>query len=187
MNKRKVILSMQMSLDGFVAGPGDEMDWIVSSDGEWTEMFKDLQSVDTFLLGRKMYPGYAGYWRSALTDPSAPADAVKFARIADKTPHIVFTHGDFKPDWENTRVSHDPVKEIDQLKKQEGKDIMVWGGAKLASGLINLGLIDEYRIALNPTLLGSGKSLFGDLKKRNTLKLVDARTLSSGLIILRYR
>jgi dihydrofolate reductase len=188
MNDRKVILSMQMTLDGYVAGPNEEMDWVISSNDAWIEIFKDLESVDTHLLGRKMYPGYAQFWQSALKDTSMPAGFVKFAQIADKTQHIVFTHDkDFKPSWHNTRVAHDPQKEINELKKQPGKNIIVWGGANFASGLINLGLIDEYRITLNPTLLGGGKALFNNLKKRNTLKLIDSRPLASGLVILRYQ
>lgn len=187
MSNRKLILSMQMTLDGYVAGPNDELDWIVSSNDEWTEMFKDLESVDTYLLGRKMYPGYADFWLTALKDPSMPADLVKFAKIADKTTHIVFTRGDFKPTWQNTRVAHDLVADITNLKKQEGKDMMAWGGANFASELINHGLVDEYRITLNPTVLGAGKPLFANIKKRNRLQLIDSRPLSSGLIVLRYK
>jgi dihydrofolate reductase len=187
MSNRKVILSMQMTLDGYVAGPNDELDWMSSSDDEWTYMFKDLESVDTFLLGRKMYPGYADFWKSCLNNDSMSADLVRFAKLAEKTTHIVFTRGDFKPDWENTKVAHDPVAEIARLKKETGKDIMAWGGANFARELISLGLVDEYRISINPTLIGEGKSLFGDLKKRNKLALIDARTLSSGVVILRLK
>jgi dihydrofolate reductase len=187
MSNRKVILSMQMTLDGYVTGPNDELDWIVSSDDVWTEMFKDLESVDTFLLGRKMYPGYAEYWQSALNDPSMGADLHKFAKIADKTPHIVFTHGDFKPQWKNTRLAHDLPGEIARLKKQDGKDMMAWGGANFASELINHGLVDEYRITLNPIAIGAGKPMFKNLTKRNKLQLIDSRQMASGLVVLRYK
>lgn len=187
MSNRKLILSMHMTLDGYVAGPNDELDWLLSSDDEWTHMFKDLEQVDTYILGRKMYPGYAEFWRSAITNPgSVGADYVKFAKIAEKTPHIVFSHSDFKTDWGNTRVAHDLVEEITRLKKQDGKDMMSWGGASFGRELIKHGLVDEYRISLNPVLIGEGKSLFGDLKKRNKLKLIDSRLLSSGVVVLRY-
>jgi dihydrofolate reductase len=69
---RKVILAMQMSLDGFIEGPNGEMDWLVGREEDWKEMFKDLESLDTHLLGRKMYHGYAAYWRSVLTNVSSP-------------------------------------------------------------------------------------------------------------------
>jgi dihydrofolate reductase len=187
MKKRKVILSMQVTLDGYIAGPHDEMDWIIAEDAEWDEMFKDLQTVDTFLLGGKMYPGYSTYWRSMLIDPSSPEGHRKFAKIADQTHHIVFTKSNFKPDWKNTTVASDASAEIARLQKQEGKNIMAWGGATFARNLITLGLVDEYRITLNPTLLGNGKPLFADLNKRTKLKLVDTRPLPSGMVILWYQ
>jgi dihydrofolate reductase len=187
MQKRKVILAMQMTFDGYIVGPNDEMDWIISSQDEWTEMFKDLQSADTFLLGRKMYPGYAGFWRGVLADPSSPPDLLKYAKLADQTPHIVFTNSDFKPDWKNTRVANNIGETITQLRAQEGKDIVVWGGATLAGNLINQELVDEYRITLNPNLLGGGKLLFGNLRGRRPLKLIDAKPLRSGNVIVRYQ
>ncbi len=187
MSNRKVVLSMTLTLDGYVAGPNNEMDWLITDDNSlWTEMFKDLENVDTFLLGRKMYPGYAEYWRSAMNSTTMDPNMVKFGKLADNTQHIVFSHSDFKTDWKNTRVAHDPAEEIARLKKQPGKDIFTWGGVGFARELIRLGLVDEYRLSVSPVLIGEGKSLFHDLKKRNSLKLIDARTLSSGIIILRY-
>jgi dihydrofolate reductase len=186
MKKRKIILAMQMTLDGYIAGPNDEMDWIISSDDEWTEMFKDLKTVDTFLLGRKMYPGYADYWRSMLS-PSSPPDFRKYAQLAEQTPHIVFTKTNFKPDWKNTSVASDLGETIKRLQKEEGKDIVAWGGGTLATSLINEGLVDEYRITLNPNLLGGGKLLFSDLHGRRLLKLIDTRPLRAGTIVLRYK
>jgi dihydrofolate reductase len=187
MSNRKVILSMTVTLDGYVAGPNDSMDWLIISDDVWKEMFEQLESADTFLLGRKMYDGYADYWMSALSDPSAPADSVKYARIAEKTEHIVFTRGDFKPKWKNTRVAHDAADEIARLKKKPGKDILVWGGATFASELINLGLVDEYRLTINPHLLTEGKLLFKNVRERKKLKLVESKPLSGDLVLLRYR
>ena len=163
---RKVILSMQMTLDGFVEGPDGKLDWITGGDEVWNEMFNDLRSVDTFLLGRKMYPGYSDYWRSVLANPSADKNELEFARIAEKTPHIVFSKTLSKTDWENTRIAKDVVKEIAHLKQQPGKDMMLWGGAAMASAFINPGLVDEYRITLAPIVLGGGKSLFSNLKQR---------------------
>ena len=187
MSHRKVILSMSMTLDGYVAGPNDEMDWMQSDEDEWKDLFKDLHSADTYLLGRKMYPIYSEYWQSVLKNPSSKGSELEFAKLADKTQHIVFTKGNFTPDWKNTRVSHDPVGEVANLKKQPGKNIIAWGGANFASNLINLGLVNEVRIALNSTVLVKGKSLFGNLDHQNKLELIEARPLKSGLIILRYK
>jgi dihydrofolate reductase len=187
MSQRKLILAMSMTLDGFVEGPNGEMDWLLGGDDLWDEMFKDLESVDTHLLGRKMYPGYADFWQSMLNNTTADPNWVKYARLADKTQHIVFTKGDLKPDWKNTRVAHDLPGEVARLKKQEGKNIISWGGANFASNLINHGLVDEYRITVNPTLLTGGKSMFNNLKKISKLKLIDTRTTQAGLVILRYQ
>lgn len=183
---RKVILAMQISLDGFIEGPNGAMDWLLGGDDVWDTMFKDMESVDTYLLGGNTYPVYAEHWRSLLnkTDDS---NEVKFAKLADKTPHIVFSHTIKKVDWANTRIATDAEAEIAKLKQQPGKDMYVWGGATFAGFLINKGLVDEYRLVLNPTVLGGGKPLFKDVEKRMKLTLIDSRPLSSGVVVLRYR
>ena len=187
MSQRKLILSMQITLDGFVSGPNDEADWLINSDDEWADLYKDLDSVDTYLLGRKMYPLYSKYWQSVLHKPDSEPNELKFAKLADKTQHIVFTKGDFKPDWKNTRVAHDLPAEVTRLKKENGKNIIAWGGANFAANLIKLDLVDEYRFALNPTILTEGKSLFDNLEHRKKLELIDSKPLKSGLIVVRYQ
>lgn len=186
MSHRKVILSMQMTLDGYVAGHNDDADWLQSSDEEWNDLFKELEAADTYLLGRKMYPLYSSYWQSVLKNPDSNNNERKFAKLADKTQHVVFTKGDFKPDWQNTKVSHDVKGEIASLKEQPGKNIIAWGGANFASSLINLGLVDELRIEINPTILADGKNLFSSIDNRTQLQLIDARQLKPGLIVVRY-
>ena len=187
MSQRKLILSMQITLDGYVAGPNDEADWLMTSDEEWEDMYKDLDAADTYILGRKMYPIYSKYWQSVLHNPDSDPNELKFSKLADKIQHIVFTKGDFKPDWKNTRVAHDIPAEVTRLKKENGKNIIAWGGANLASNLIKLGLVDEYRLELNPTLLAKGKALFNNLEQQQKLKLINSKTLKSGLVILRYK
>jgi dihydrofolate reductase len=187
MSQRKLILSMQITLDGYVAGPNDEADWLINSDDEWTDLFNDLDSADTYLLGRKMYPLYSEYWQSVLQKPDSDPNELRFSKLADKTQHIVFTRGDFKPDWKNTRVAHDIPAEVARLKKENGKNIIAWGGANFASNLLELGLVDEYRFALNPTILTKGKALFKSLQQRKKLILIDSKPLKSGLIVLRYK
>jgi dihydrofolate reductase len=187
MSQRKVILSMQMSIDGYVAPADEKLNWIIGSEEEWRELFKELEEADTYLLGRKMYPDYSQHWQSVLKSPDAKGGELGFAKLAEKTQHIVFTNGDFKPDWKNTKVAHDLPGEIAMLKKQSGKNMIAWGGANFASNLINLGLVDEIRIALNPTVLGGGKPMFGNMDHRRKLELIDSRPLKSGLVIVRYR
>jgi len=187
MSQRKLILSMQITLDGYIAGNNDEADWLISSDDSWSDLFNDLNSADTYLLGRKMYPIYSEYWQSVLHKPDSAPNELKFAKLADKTQHIVFSKGDFKPDWKNTRVAHDLQAEVARLKKENGKNIIAWGGGNFASNLIELDLVDEYRLELNPTILTDGKALFNNLEKRKKLKLIDSKSLKSGLIILRFQ
>src|SRR6266487_1609254 len=108
---RKVILVMQITLDGFVAGENDELDWLVDEEDQWKDLFEILKSADTFLLGRVMYPGYANYWRGVLANPAAKKNETKFARIAEKTRHIVFSRTMKKADWKNTMVERGDVSE----------------------------------------------------------------------------
>ena len=183
---RKLILSMQMTLDGFVAGPNSEMDWIIAGNEVWKELFKDLRSVDTMLLGKNMYPGYSQYWQSVLSNPSSEKNEKEFAQLADRTPHIVFSKSMQTADWKNTRISRNAEKDVAALKKEKGGDMILWGGASLAFSLAKVGLIDEYRITLNPTLLGSGLSLFNNLQERRSLTLKDSRQLEPSMVLLRY-
>ena len=187
MSQRKLILSMQITLDGYVAGPNEEVDWLIISDDAWADLNKDLNSADTYLLGRKMYPGYSKHWQSVLRDPESDPNELKFAKLAEKTQHVVFTKGDFKSDWKNTRVAHDLQAEITRLKKENGKNIIAWGGASFAANLIKLDLVDEYRFALNLTILTKGKALFTNLEQSKKLVLIHAKPLKSGLTILRYQ
>jgi dihydrofolate reductase len=187
MSQRKLILSMQITLDGYVSDLNDEADWLISNDEEWADHFKDIDAADTFLLGRKMYPIYAKYWQSVLHDPNSKPNDLKFAKLADRSKHIVFTKGDFKPDWNNTSVARDLSAEVSRLKKENGKNIIAWGGAIFAASLIDLGLVDEYRFELNPTILSKGKALFNNLEQRRNLSLIDSKALQSGLVVVRYR
>ena len=185
---RKVILRIQVSLDGFVEGPNGEMDWLAHDDDEyWQDLFELLESVDTFLLGRVTYPDYAAYWGAVLTNPDSSKNQVRYARIAERTPHLVFSRTLKKVNANNTRIiSGDLEGEVLDLKNQHGKDMVVWGGASLASAFVELGLVDEYQFALNPVVLGGGKALFKDVRRRRRLKLAGVRTLRSGVVLVRY-
>lgn len=178
---------MQITLDGYVSAKDDSADWLITNDDDWADMFTDLNEADTYLLGRKMYPLYSGHWQSVLKKPDSDPNELKFAKLANDTQHIVFTKGSFTPDWKNTRVAHDLPGEIARLKQEAGKNIIAWGGAQFATSLIEAGLVDEYRFALNPTILTSGKSLFTQLTTRRNLQLLSSKQLSSGLVIVRYR
>ena len=180
---------MQMSLDGFIEGPkGDPHEILFTSDDQWDDIFEFLESVDTFLLGRVMYPEYEQYWGSVLTNPSAPANEIKYAQLAARSPHIVFSRTMTKANWKNTRIVHDHIKEeIIRLKQMPGKNIQIVGGAILASSMINFGLVDEYRILVNPIIIGDGKSLFRDLAESHKLNLVRITRFSTGVVAMYYQ
>jgi dihydrofolate reductase len=153
-----------------------------------------LSHIDTLILGRRMYPGYEQYWLAVLANPDgvlpfsgrvASKNEIDYARFADRTPHIVLSKTLDKVSWKTTRIVRD-VEEIRRLKQQSGKDIYVVGGATLVSSLMNLGLIDEIQLLVNPLILGGGKALFKDVKDRQTLKLVQAKPLKSGKVSLIY-
>lgn len=185
---RKLILSMQVSLDGFIEGSDGDMSWMAKDDEEqWTDLFEMLQSVDLFLLGRVMWPEYRNYWKKALTSSTASGNEVAYAKLAEKTRHIVFSQTLNDAQWENTTIIKEPVvEEVTKIKNSPGKDIQVVGGAKLAATIIEAGLVDEYRLIINPVIIGKGKSFFRDQHSKQSLQLISTKKLLSGVIIARY-
>ena len=154
-----------MSVDGFIEGPNGELDWAMAEDEEmWRDLDETLSSVDTFILGRRMYPAYEQYWLALLANPTGTKNENAYARRADKIPHFVLSKTLDKVVWKTTRILRD-VEEIRKMKEQPGKDMLTLGGATLVSSLLNLGLIDEVRLIVNPIILGGGKALFKDVKK----------------------
>jgi dihydrofolate reductase len=192
---RKIIAALQVSVDGFIEGPNGELDWAMEEDEEtWRNLNEMLSSVDTFILGRKMYPDYEQYWLAILANPAgvlpfsgrvASENEIAYARRADQIPHIVLSKTPDKVAWKTTRIVRD-VEEIRKMKQQPGKDMYVVGGATLVSSLMNLGLIDELQLMVNPLVLGGGKALFKDIKERHVLKLVQVKPLQSGKVSLTY-
>jgi dihydrofolate reductase len=177
---RRLIVSNLVSLDGFFEGLNKELDWHVV-DEEFFAYAKDmLRDADTLLFGAATYELMAAYW------PTAPPD-----EIADKMntlPKVVFSRTLKNVTWNNSRlVSTDIQEEILKLKEKPGRDIVILGSAQLASFLLPLGLIDEYRVILNPVLLGGGKPLFTGIMERMRLKLLSTRVLASGVVLLSYQ
>ncbi|MCD9015417.1 dihydrofolate reductase family protein [Parachryseolinea silvisoli] len=186
---RKLILSMQISLDGFVVGENNDMHWIATDTPEiWDDLFDMLEDVDLFLLGRGMYAGYRDYWKKALGVTDFSENEVKYARLAATAPHIVFSSTLKDPQWENTRIMNgNVVEEVRKLKQQEGKSIQIVGGAQLASTLLEAGLVDEYKLTVNPIIVGKGKSLFQNITKQRELELLEIKQMPGGVVVLRYR
>ena len=192
---RKIIAALQTSMDGFIEGPNGELDWTMAEDEEtWRDVFGMLESVDTCILGRVMYPLYEQYWTAVLSNATGPLplsgkpatkNEIKYAPWADKTPHIVVSKTLDKVVWKTMRIVRD-IQEIQKLKQQPGKDMHVLGGATLVSSLMNAGLIDEVRLMVNPIILGGGKALFKDLNDRKSLHFVHTKPLKSGKVRLIY-
>ena len=181
---RNVVLSVQVSLDGFIARSNGELDWHLV-DQESMEYARDLlDSFDTLVFGRMTYQVMADYWPTAT--PSDPVEA-RIAEQLNSLPKLVFSRTLKKLEWKNARLAEGGIaKEILKLKEQPGSDIGI-GGTSLVSALAPLGLIDEYRILVVPVVLGSGKPLFKDIKNRINLKLRKTRTFGSGLVLLHYQ
>jgi dihydrofolate reductase len=177
---RKVIASNLMSLDGFFESPDQKFDWFVVEE-EFLAYARDmLRNADTLLFGRKTYQHMADYW------PSAPADEI--AEYMNNLPKVVFSKTLQNAERKNsTVVESDAAKAISRLKQLPGKDMVILGSASLASLLLQLGLIDEYRVILNPVFLGSGKPLFQDVKERLRLKLSRTKLFGSGVVVLYYQ
>jgi dihydrofolate reductase len=167
---------------------------MVEDEDTWENVFEMLSHVDTFILGRRMYPSYEQYWLDVLANPGgvlpfsgrvASKNEIVYARLADKTPHIVLSKTLDQVAWKTTRIIRD-VEEIRKLKQQSGKDMFAVGGATLVSSLMNQAMIDEVQLLVNPIILGGGKALFKDVKDRHTLKLVQAKPFKSGKVSLIY-
>jgi dihydrofolate reductase len=192
---RKIIAALQVSVDGSIEGPNGELDWAMAEDEEtWRKDFEMLAHVDTFILGRRMYPGYEQYWFAVLSNPDgilpfsgrpATRNEIDYAHLADRTPHIVLSRTLDKVAWKTTRIVRD-VEEIWRLKQQPGKDIYAVGGATLVSSIMNLGLVDEIQLLVNPIILGRGKALFKDVNDRHALKLVQAKPFKSDKVSMIY-
>ena len=182
---RKLIYSMGVSLDGFIAGPGGEIDW--SAPDEELHRFHNQQTreLGAHLCGRRLY-GVMRYWETADQSPLTPEHELEFARIWKKLPKIVFSRTLERVEGNARLVRDGLAEEVVRLKQQPGKDLAV-GGAGLASTLIQLGLIDEYRLFVSPVVLGAGTPYFPALDARIDLELVETQTFGSRVVYVRYR
>ncbi|MGY2746334.1 dihydrofolate reductase family protein [Arthrobacter sp. UYCu723] len=182
---RKIILMMQVSLDGYMEGPGRDISWHMVDDELHRHVNDELRTMGAFLSGRVTHELMAGFWPTADSDPANSGPMSEFASIWREMPKIVYSRTLETAGW-NTTVVHDVVvDEVTALKAQPGGDLAL-GGADLAATFRRLGLIDEYRIYVHPVLIGRGKPLFGPADGTTRLRLDENRGFSNGVVLLRY-
>lgn len=187
---RKLILSANITLDGFMAGERGDLDWHFSHwSGELMEdALEQLRCVDTILVGRVAYEGMATHWPHAEKNKMNSACEKEFARTMNQLQKIVFSKTLRKASWSNSTLMNEIIPdEIQALKRQPGKDMIIWGGVTLASAFLEKKLFDEYRISIAPIVIGKGISLSKEMTKGLRLKLLNTRIFSNGVVTMTYR
>jgi dihydrofolate reductase len=184
---RKIILNMMVTVDGFMEGENKDLSWHLA-DNEWDKYaIENMDTTDTIIFGRVCYELFESYWPKAAKNPNTGKDDLTIAKWIDSSKKIVFSRTMKEVSWNNTTLLHDvSVDEINTLKQGSGKDMIMFGGAGIAQSFMNLNLIDEYRLFVNPIILGKGKLLFENLKVKLNLKLINTKHFKSGLVGLYY-
>lgn len=187
---RKIIVTMWVTLDGYVSGANGEMDWVGQFYDEAMGNYENdlVSAADTLLLGRVTYESFAGSWPKVPEDPTSPPGLIEYAHKLNAMRKIVFSKSLERVEWNNSSLMREVLpEEITRLKQEPGSDMVIYGSASIVQELTNLGLIDEYQLLVHPLVLGSGKPLFQDIKQRVTLKLEQTKTHPSGVVILYYQ
>ena len=182
---RKLKLQMQITVDGFVAGPEGQLDWMTwNMDDKLMAFINDLTDTSgTILLGRKMTPGFVSHWARAVTKPDSPEYAFGQKMVALEK--VVFSKTVQHMDGKNVRVHNgDIVDGVEAIKRQAGKDIVVYGGATFVTSLLDHNLIDELNLFVNPTSIGNGLRIFAGKKP---LKLDGSTPYPCGIVVSTYR
>lgn len=180
---RKLKLQMQITVDGFVAGPEGQLDWMTwNMDEQLISFINQLTDTsDTILLGRKMTAGFVHYWENVKPDSAEYAFAQKMVGL----PKVVFSGTTKTVEGRNVRVANRPMpEEVDWLKRQPGKDLIVYGGATFVSSLIEHGLIDELNLFVNPVAIHEGMRIFS---QRTPLVLASSTKYDCGIVVNSYK
>ena len=180
---RKLFAFNLISLDGFFEGPGQDINWH-NVDEEFNEFaIEQTGTVGALLFGRVTYQLMESYWP---TEDALKNDPV-IAGIMNSVPKLAFSRTLEKAEWNNTRIVKENIaEEILNLKNQPGKDLAVFGSANLLSTLMQMDLVDEHRVMVNPVLLGRGSPLFKSMDEKINLRLLKTRTFHSGNVLLYY-
>ena len=184
---RKIISFMHVSLDGFVAGPNGEMDWIKVDDELFDFGAERITQTDTALYGRITYQLMESYWPTAADQPDASKHDVEHAAWYKEVHKLVLSTTLQESDWANTEVLNANGKErLQQLRQEEGTEILLFGSPSATHALLQENMIDGFWLFVNPVLLGEGIPLFKNIRDSLKLKLVSTHTFSIGVTELNY-
>jgi dihydrofolate reductase len=186
---RKVILQMMITLDGFVAGPHDELDWIDNDPVMGEAHFALAEGADAALIGHTVYQGMAGFWPQAATNPDTPNNEAEFGKLMNRMPKIVISTTPEDLAWENCEQllvndDGDLVTKLTELKAMPGTYLLLYGGVQTSQSLIENKLVDEYRLDVCPIALGAGKPLF---PQRTPLEFISVTPYESGAMTVIYQ
>ena len=183
---RKLIYGMNLTLDGYIAAPGDDIGWSGPPSDELFEWWLDQERASGLsLYGRKLWETMSSYWPTGDQQPGATPAEIAFARNWRDTPKVVFSSTIDKVGWNTRLVTGDAVDEITRLKAEDGGPMGI-GGATLAGAAMRAGLIDEYALATYPVLVGGGTPFFTALDSWVSLNLVQTRIFPGGIVLTRY-
>ena len=181
---RKIILTLAVTLDGFIEGPNGELDWLVRDEQtDFGDILTDiLTGVDAIFYGRISYDKWGNYHPG---DSASPKLQKAYGLLHSKTKYVFSTTKE--KDNTNAIFIGENIKErVQEIQQQPGGNIWLYGGGKLITTFINLGLVDMFRMAVHPVILGTGKPLFKDIKQKVALKLEDVKSSASGVVVLQY-
>jgi len=185
---RNLIFFMHTSLDGFVAGPNGEMNWIKVDEEMFDFVATMTDQADTALYGRVTYEMMQSYWPKAGEQPNASKHDKEHSAWYNKVSKIVLSKTISEKGLDNTVVISDQLADkINKIKKQDGKNILIFGSPRASQSLLNQGLIDEFWLFVNPIIVGQGMPLFKDITGTTKLKLVESKTFACGVIALHYK
>jgi dihydrofolate reductase len=187
---RKLVVSMWITLDGFIAGPNGAMDWVNAIFDEAMANYEAgvLSTADTLVLGRITYQSFAGAFTQLADNPSAAPGERDYARKMNAMRKVVFSKTLDKGDWNNSLLLREVSPEqIKQLKQEPGQNMLIYGSASIVQALTSHGLIDEYQLLVHPVVLGDGKPLFADAMQQTKLDLLKTKTHPSGVVVLYYQ
>jgi dihydrofolate reductase len=184
---RKVIFSINITLDGFFEGPHRELDWAIADDDLHNYYARLLKNASIILFGRVTYELMASYWPTVSNDPSIPEGVINFANALNPLPKMVFSNTLQHVGWNTTVLKAVVPDEIKKMKTEPGGDIILGGGAVIGQSFFHYGLVDEIQLMVHPVVIGAGRGLFQGIDNGMKLKYLRSQILQSGAVALCYQ